>query len=503
MHILEASLVARNEDGSVDIRRLGEQASSAFYPLFYVEGLQAAVAVLHLPGARPDGRQHVLRGHGRGGRRRRSAAATGRPARRGRRGARGRLRRRQLVVEHDQVRGARRAEPRTSGACRPYDGDARRHRARRGRGLPRAREPEERRAARGARVLRARSPASAAPYDTHALITPRPGRRARSRAGDRGRAARGRRDAGATSATSPPTAAARVDGDAQRGARARAGLRRRRRPARSAASRPATGHLVGARRRAQRRRRGARGRDAARSRRRSSCERARPGVRRLDVVTGEAREADVEQRAGRRPRLRRTERRARSAEPRLRRIESCRTADPARVVVTGVGAITAQGPTADALWEGVRDGRVAIRAGRAASRWRATARSSAARSRRRSPPEHEYRHPDGLPRAGDRLRAEGRRGGGRAVRRGRVRATPGGALGRRRSAPATRACSPARSGTGGGSRAARRRPRAAAARQPAGGRRGAGGRVRLQGAGALGQHRLRGERERDRLRAPS
>jgi 3-oxoacyl-[acyl-carrier-protein] synthase II len=42
MHILEASLVARNEDGSVDIRRLGEQAGSAFYPLFYVEGLQAA-----------------------------------------------------------------------------------------------------------------------------------------------------------------------------------------------------------------------------------------------------------------------------------------------------------------------------------------------------------------------------------------------------------------------------------------------------------------------------
>jgi 3-oxoacyl-[acyl-carrier-protein] synthase II len=41
-HILEASLVARDEDGSVDIRRLGEQASSAFYPLFYVEGLQAA-----------------------------------------------------------------------------------------------------------------------------------------------------------------------------------------------------------------------------------------------------------------------------------------------------------------------------------------------------------------------------------------------------------------------------------------------------------------------------
>lgn len=42
MHILEGSLVARNDDGSVDIRRLGESASSAFYPLFYVEGLQAA-----------------------------------------------------------------------------------------------------------------------------------------------------------------------------------------------------------------------------------------------------------------------------------------------------------------------------------------------------------------------------------------------------------------------------------------------------------------------------
>ena len=41
-HVLEASLVARNPEGSVDIRRLGEQAQSAFYPLFYVEGLQAA-----------------------------------------------------------------------------------------------------------------------------------------------------------------------------------------------------------------------------------------------------------------------------------------------------------------------------------------------------------------------------------------------------------------------------------------------------------------------------
>jgi 3-oxoacyl-[acyl-carrier-protein] synthase II len=40
--ILEAALSGRNEDGSVSIAKLGEQASSIFNPLFYVEGLQAA-----------------------------------------------------------------------------------------------------------------------------------------------------------------------------------------------------------------------------------------------------------------------------------------------------------------------------------------------------------------------------------------------------------------------------------------------------------------------------
>jgi 3-oxoacyl-[acyl-carrier-protein] synthase II len=39
--LLDGTLVARNDDGSVDWHRLGEGAS-AFYPLFYVEGLQAA-----------------------------------------------------------------------------------------------------------------------------------------------------------------------------------------------------------------------------------------------------------------------------------------------------------------------------------------------------------------------------------------------------------------------------------------------------------------------------
>ena len=52
MHLLEAALAARDDDGTVDhaaLRRAG--VSGGVYPLFYVEGLQAALAVLHLPGA--------------------------------------------------------------------------------------------------------------------------------------------------------------------------------------------------------------------------------------------------------------------------------------------------------------------------------------------------------------------------------------------------------------------------------------------------------------------
>jgi 3-oxoacyl-[acyl-carrier-protein] synthase II len=41
-HLLEPTLAARNEDGSVDVIRFGESAHSTAYPLFYVEGLQAA-----------------------------------------------------------------------------------------------------------------------------------------------------------------------------------------------------------------------------------------------------------------------------------------------------------------------------------------------------------------------------------------------------------------------------------------------------------------------------
>ena len=64
-----------------------------------------------------------------------------------------------------------------------------------------------------------------------------------------------------------------------------------------------------------------------------------------------------------------------------------------RVVVTGVGAITAQGPSADALWENVRDGRVAIRAVEHLSMdgYRTTLGGEVQSP---VPPEHEYDRPE-------------------------------------------------------------------------------------------------------------
>jgi len=41
-HLLAATLAARLPDGSVDVRRFGEIAPTSAYPLFYIEGLQAA-----------------------------------------------------------------------------------------------------------------------------------------------------------------------------------------------------------------------------------------------------------------------------------------------------------------------------------------------------------------------------------------------------------------------------------------------------------------------------
>lgn len=49
-HLLTGSLAARRPDGRADLALLGERASSAFYPLYYVEGLQSA-ALYHLSAA--------------------------------------------------------------------------------------------------------------------------------------------------------------------------------------------------------------------------------------------------------------------------------------------------------------------------------------------------------------------------------------------------------------------------------------------------------------------
>lgn len=49
-HLLRGSLAARRPDGTADMALLGERASSAFYPLYYVEGLQSA-ALFHLSAA--------------------------------------------------------------------------------------------------------------------------------------------------------------------------------------------------------------------------------------------------------------------------------------------------------------------------------------------------------------------------------------------------------------------------------------------------------------------
>ena len=67
--------------------------------------------------------------------------------------------------------------------------------------------------------------------------------------------------------------------------------------------------------------------------------------------------------------------------------------EPRRVVVIGLGAITAQGPSAEALWEGVVGGNVAIRdvEGLSMDTYRT---SLGGEVKDRVAPEREYRHPD-------------------------------------------------------------------------------------------------------------
>ena len=114
--------------------------------------------------------------------------------------------------------------------------------------------------------------------------------------------------------------------------------------------------------------------------------------------------------------------------------------EPKRVVVTGVGAITAQGPTADALWEGVVGGRVAIRNVESLP-MDGYRTKLGGEVKERIAPEREYRHPDDYrePVIDFALKAsEEAVGAVRRLRLGRDRRPSAGASS---SAPATPACS--------------------------------------------------------------
>jgi 3-oxoacyl-[acyl-carrier-protein] synthase II len=68
--------------------------------------------------------------------------------------------------------------------------------------------------------------------------------------------------------------------------------------------------------------------------------------------------------------------------------------EPRRVVVTGLGAITAQGTSADALWEGVKGGRVVIRQVDHLP-MEGYMTSLGGEVKEQALPEHDYPHPDG------------------------------------------------------------------------------------------------------------
>ena len=226
------------------------------HPLFFIEGLQGGVALLHLRGVRPArAPTPTSPAPPRPARSRSARGFRAHPARRGRRGDRGRLRRRRSPggTWRSSTRSGVLTGRNELGAARlpPVRPRPRRHGARRGRGVPRARG-----ARGGARARRARStprsPASAARYDTRQLLTPDPdGRPLAARRSTRA-LARGRRRAGRGRLRRGPR---------QRHARSATPARRARcaRPSATATARspssvkPATGHLVGGGRRAERR----------------------------------------------------------------------------------------------------------------------------------------------------------------------------------------------------------------------------------------------------------
>jgi 3-oxoacyl-[acyl-carrier-protein] synthase II len=186
MNILEGSLVARNDDGTVDIRRLGESASSAFHPLFYVEGLQAA-SIFYISQAHSlKGANTYFAGMGEAG-----LMAIGRAYRSVRRGE-------ALaavaggyddasswwnMTKFDTLGVLTQRNELGTGACRPYDAE------RSGTVLGEGAafvvlEPEERAKARGARVY-AEIAGFGAAYDAERLITPDPDGRGLARAMER------------------------------------------------------------------------------------------------------------------------------------------------------------------------------------------------------------------------------------------------------------------------------------------------------------------------------
>jgi 3-oxoacyl-[acyl-carrier-protein] synthase II len=186
MNILEGSLVARNDDGTVDIRRLGESASSAFHPLFYVEGLQAA-SIFYISQAHSlKGANTYFAGMGEAG-----LMAIGRAYRSVRRGE-------ALaavaggyddasswwnMTKFDTLGVLTQRNELGTEACRPYD--AERSGTLLGEGAAfLVLEPEERAKARGARIY-AEIAGFGAAYDAKRLITPDPDGRGLARAMER------------------------------------------------------------------------------------------------------------------------------------------------------------------------------------------------------------------------------------------------------------------------------------------------------------------------------
>ena len=241
--ILEGALYAQTEDGSVDVGRLGENATSALPPLYYVEGLQAASLFYISQAYGLMGANTYYAGTADAG-----AAAVGSAFRAVRRG--------EVDValagsfddatswwnmtKYDTMGLLTDENELGAEACRPYDVD------RRGAVLGEGSaflvlEDEEHAAARGAKVY-AEIAGFGSAYDAYGLLTPEPGGRPLATA-----IAAALRDAGASagdvSYVVTHGCGTRL-GDASEARALRAVFGAGRTPAASSIK-PATGHLVG------------------------------------------------------------------------------------------------------------------------------------------------------------------------------------------------------------------------------------------------------------------